>query len=101
MQLRSRKLLLTVAAGAIVGVAFACSTSRTSALETFLRNLTAAECDNQQATLANLPMLGITPAQAATVLAGACAGEFGTAPAPTPAAGNISAIPGASEAPVK
>jgi hypothetical protein len=96
-----RKTLLTAAVLLVGAIAFACSTSKPSALETFLRNLTAAECDNQQATLANLPMLGITPAQAATVLAGACAGEFGTAPAPTPAAGNQPAIPGASEAPVK
>jgi hypothetical protein len=96
-----RKTLLAAAVLAAAAIAFACSTSKPSALETFLRNLTAAECDNQQATLANLPMLGITPAQAATVLAGACAGEFGTAPAPTPAPGNQPAIPGASEAPVK
>ena len=96
-----RTLFVAVVVTAFAAIAASCSTSKPSALETFLRNLTAAECDNQQATLANLPMLGITPAQAATVLAGACAGEFGTAPAPTPAPGNQPAIPGASEAPVK
>jgi hypothetical protein len=96
-----RLIRVTGLIGITAALAFACSTTKPSALETFLRNLTAAECDNQPATLQNLPMLGITPAQAATVLAGACSGLFGTAPAPTPAAGNLPAIPGASDAPVK
>ncbi len=55
-----------------------------------LQNLTAAECDNQSAALANIPLTFITPAQAATVLAGVCVTLYGSAPAPVTAPGNTS-----------
>ena len=79
------------------GIAFtACSTKSASSdpLAQAFRNLTADQCDNQQATLSQLPLTFVTPGQAANLLAGACAALFGTAAAPTPAPGMQPAIPG-------
>jgi len=96
--MRLKRLLTTVVIAGAMAIP-GCSSTQPSAFATFLRNLTAAECDNQQSVIANLPIIGLTPTQAANLLAGACAGMFGTAPAPTPAAGNQPAIPGAPTTP--
>jgi hypothetical protein len=98
------RLRLIVAAALVVGVMggmwSACSTtSQPNSLETLIRNLTAAQCDNQAATLANIPLGLLSQAQAAQLLSLACAGIFGTAPAPTPAPGNNPVIPGATAVP--
>jgi len=82
-----RKTIGLVIVAALAIWATACSqTQQNNALQ----NLTAAQCDNQSATLANLPLTFITPAQAATVLAGVCSMLYGTAPAPVTAPGNTS-----------
>lgn len=96
---RSAYGALFLATALLIFLAFGCSASSPSPLETFARNLTAAQCDNQQATLANLPLTFVTPAQAATILAGACAALFGTSPAPTPAPGNGPVFAGPTPAP--
>jgi hypothetical protein len=65
-------------------------------IDNFARNLTAAECANQQATLSNLPLTFVTPAQAAVILAGACDAVFGTIAAPVTAPGNQPVFPAAA-----
>lgn len=98
------RLSMTVGLALMLG-AFAfwmwgCSTtSQSNPLSTLIRNLTAAQCDNQPATLANIPTGLLTQAQAAQLLSLACAGIFGTAPAPASAPGMGPMIPGPSAAP--
>jgi hypothetical protein len=69
-----RYLIAVAAAVAIAG----CST--------FTKNASSTACDNPQQFLANLPQLGITPAQAAALLNFNCSALFGEQPMPTPAA---------------
>ena len=92
--------VVVVIVGMLAGGLSAVQLSNTpNSLQTLLRNLTAAQCDNQQSSLSNMPLGILTQAQAEQLLSLACAGVFGTAPAPTPAPGNVPAIPGASSAP--
>ena len=92
-----KNVILGTLCAAIALVAVACSS--TNPVDTFARNLTAAECDNQAAFLANVPLTFVTPAQASEILAGTCASLFGTAPAPTPAAGSTSVFSAPTPAP--
>jgi hypothetical protein len=88
--------LVAVAFG-LAALVNGCSTSSSApnSFESFIRNITAAQCDNPQAALANVPVGFLTPAQALEIVQGVCTGIFGTAPAPTPAPGMQPAIPGA------
>lgn len=82
-----KKVVLSlIAVGAL---AFA-GCSSTSPIDVFAKNLTAAQCDNQNATLSQLPLTFVTPAQAQMILAGACSALFGTSAAPATAPGNSS-----------
>lgn len=56
-------------------------------LSTFNKNVAADVCSNPSAFLSQVPAIGITQAQAIAALNLWCAGNFGTAAAPTPAAG--------------
>jgi len=38
-----------------------------TALDAGFKNLTSVQCDNQQAALANIPLMFVTPAQAAQI----------------------------------
>jgi hypothetical protein len=89
-----RKLSLTLIAAC--AVAFAGCSQAQPDIDNFAHNLTAAECANQQATLANIPLTFVTPAQAATILAGACDALFGTVAAPVTAPGNQPVFPAAA-----
>lgn len=77
----------------------ACSSTQANPFDTFIRNITAAQCDNPQQALQNIPLGFLTQAQALEAVELVCAGMFGTAPAPTPAPGNQPAIPGPTAAP--
>jgi hypothetical protein len=77
-----RFLLALTIGGALL---FGCSQTQ---LDHALNNLSAYQCDNQQATLANFPTFLLTESQLAGIVAAYCATTFGTAPAPTPAPGN-------------
>ena len=63
-----------------------------TALDAGFKNLTSVQCDNQQAALANIPLMFVTPAQAAQILAGICTTFYGTSPAPTTAPGQTPVI---------
>jgi len=80
---------------AVLGcILYACSQQT---IDTFLRNLTAAQCatpQSQEASIANFPLGVLTMAQAQEIVAAFCVGEFGTVSAPTPAPGMQPAIPG-------
>lgn len=75
------------------------STSQPNPIETFLRNVSAQNCANQSALISQIPAGFLTPAQETELVSLVCAGFFGTAPAPTPAPGNLPVFPGASIAP--
>lgn len=76
-----------------------CSATQQAQFDTGFRNLTAVQCDNQAATLANLPLGFLSTAQAGQILATVCATMFGTSPAPTPAPGNNPVFGGPTPAP--
>lgn len=94
-----RKLLGLFAVVILVSLAACSSTSQANPFEIFVKNLTAAQCDNPQAALANIPLGFLTQAQALQAVEAICTGMFGTAPAPTPAPGMQPAIPGPTPAP--
>ena len=100
--MKNRLSVIVLAAIGVAALAvWGCSSSNSQAnpFETFVRNITAAECDNPQAARANVPLTFITPAQALEIVQGVCTGMFGTAPAPTPAPGMQGAIPGPTAVP--
>lgn len=88
-----KKVLIT----ALAALAFAgCSTtSQPDAFQTFLRNLTAAQCADPAAAVAQIPLGFISQAQAVQAVTAVCSGLFGTVAAPTTAPGNLPTIPGA------
>jgi len=88
------KLAIAIIAISLAVIVVALLGCTQTAFDTGFRNLTAAQCDNQQATLANLPLTLLTPAQAGQILGSVCATLFGTSPAPTPAPGMGPVIPG-------
>ena len=75
-------LLLVVSAAALTLTG--CSAAQ---FDTGFKNLTAAQCANQQATLQNLPLGFLTPAQAQQVLGAVCSALYGTTAAPVSATG--------------
>lgn len=92
-----KTLIIAALALGVVG----CSATQSNPFETFIRNITAAQCANPQAALANIPLTFITPAQALEAVEGVCVGIFGTVAAPTPAPGMSGAFPAPTPVPAK
>lgn len=72
----------------IVGAAFFACSSQGNPTGNFFKNLTAANCQDPQAIVQNIPAGVLTPAQQLQLANLACKAFFGTVSAPTPAPGN-------------
>lgn len=76
-----------------------------STVQTFMRNISAADCAtpaSQQAFIGNLPQVAfMTNAQATALMSQYCIGQFGTVAAPTPAPGMSGAFPAPTPVPAK
>lgn len=97
-----KKLIVGISAATAALAIAGCSASATaqpSPFEVFIRNVTAAQCANPSAAMANIPLVFVTQAQALQAVEGVCAGIYGTVAAPVSASGMQPAIPGPAAAP--
>jgi hypothetical protein len=85
--MKKRMVGIVIAATLFIGCSSTQQAQFQAQLQTVVKNLTAEQCANPVATVANIPAGFLTPAQMAQLGNLLCAGAFGTQAAPTTAPG--------------